>query len=60
MAEAGEPVDKVEDVLNKVQKTDINTFAKIIQEKFAEARDYRRDHDFILQTLRCHPTGQTS
>jgi len=45
MAEAGEPVDKVEDVLNKVQKTDINTFAKIIQEKFAEARDYRRDHE---------------
>ena len=45
MAEAGEPVDKVEDVLNKVQKTDINTFAKIIQEKFSEARDYRRDHE---------------
>jgi hypothetical protein len=45
MAEAGEPVDKVEEVLNKVQKTDINTFAKIIQEKFSEARDYRRDHE---------------
>ena len=45
MAEAGEPVDKVAEVLDKVKKTDIDTFAKIIQEKFAEARDYRRDHE---------------
>jgi hypothetical protein len=45
MAETGKLVDKVEEVLNKVKKTDINTFARIIQEKFAEARDYRRDHE---------------
>ena len=47
MAETNEggPVDKVAEVLDKVKKTDIDTFAKIIQEKFAEARDYRRDHE---------------
>ena len=46
MAETNEggPVDKVAEVLDKVKKTDIDTFARIIQEMFAEAKDYRRDH----------------
>ena len=29
----------------KVIKAELDTFARIIQEKFAEARDYRRDHE---------------
>ena len=33
----------------KVIKAELNTFAKIIQEKFAEARDYRRDHELHWQ-----------
>ena len=33
----------------KVIKAELNTFAKIIQEKFAEARDDRRDHELHWQ-----------
>jgi len=33
----------------KVIKAELDTFAKIIQEKFAEARDYRRDHELHWQ-----------
>ncbi len=32
----------------KVIKADLDTFAKIIQEKFDEAKDYRRDHEQSL------------
>ncbi len=33
----------------KVIKADLDTFAKIIQEKFDEAKDYRRDHEHHWQ-----------
>ena len=33
----------------KVITAELDTFAKIIQEKFAEARDYRRDHELHWQ-----------
>jgi hypothetical protein len=41
--EAGQDENIVEEM--KTKAGDLDTFARIIQEKFAEARDYRRDHE---------------
>ena len=44
--EQGLPEDSVVQALEvKVVETDVDDFAKVIQEKFEEARDYRRDHE---------------
>ena len=42
--EMEEPKEGVE-VEVKVVETDVDDFAKVVQEKFEEARDYRRDHE---------------
>ena len=44
--EQGLPEDGVVQALEvTVVETDVDDFAKVIQEKFEEARDYRRDHE---------------